>query len=107
MTNQSNNTDSETKQRYFELVLAREQFKGLRAILDSLSAEREAVCDAVQGTNSFEELVVRLGYGVTLTKQIHVQDSYSRVGPAGGIKSVLAYHDIPTQSSLPTLVNFD
>ena len=48
-----------------------------------------------------------LGYKVTVTKQIHVADCYSRVGPAGGIKAVLPYHDIPTQSSLPTLVNFD
>ena len=107
MTNLTSNTATETKQRNFELVLAREPFKGLKAILDSLSAEREALCEAVQGTNSFEELVARLGYGVTLIKQIHVQDSYSRMGPAGGIKAVLAYHDIPTQSSLPTLVNFD
>ena len=44
---------------------------------------------------------------MTLTKQIHVQDSFSRLGPAGGIKAVLPYHDIPTQRSLPTLVNFD
>jgi hypothetical protein len=29
------------------------------------------------------------------------------VGPTGGIKAVLAYHDIPTQSSFPTLVSFD
>jgi hypothetical protein len=36
-----------------------------------------------------------------------VQDCYSRIGPAGGIRLVLPYHDVPTQSSLPTLVNFD
>ena len=29
------------------------------------------------------------------------------MGPAGGIKAVLPYYDIPTQSSLPTLVHFD
>jgi len=28
-------------------------------------------------------------------------------GREGGIKAVLPYHDIPTQSSLPTVVNFD
>jgi hypothetical protein len=42
-----------------------------------------------------------------LTKQIHVQDAFSRIGSAGGIKAVLPYYDIPTQRSLPTLVNFD
>jgi hypothetical protein len=29
------------------------------------------------------------------------------MGREGGVKAVLPYHDIPTQSSLPTLVNFD
>jgi len=51
--------------------------------------------------------LAKLGYCITLTKQIHVQDAYSRVGSAGGIKAVLQYHDIPSQSSLPTLVNYD
>ncbi|HEY5915448.1 MAG TPA: hypothetical protein VJA21_33105, partial [Verrucomicrobiae bacterium] len=44
---------------------------------------------------------------LVLTRQIHVQDCYGRLGPQGGIKAVLPYYDIPTQSSLPTLVNFD
>jgi hypothetical protein len=42
-----------------------------------------------------------------LIKQIHVQDAFSRVGQVGGIRAVLPYHDTSTQSSLPTLVNFD
>lgn len=107
MTNQSANTGTETRQQNFEHVLSREPFKGLKAILDRLSRDREALCEGVTGTNSYEELLTRLGYRITLTQQIHVQDSYSRVGPAGGIKAVLPYYDIPTQSSLPTLVNFD
>jgi hypothetical protein len=61
----------------------------------------------VNGANSFEELLSRLGYRIALTRQIHVQDAYTRVGSAGGLKAVLPYHDIPTQSSLPTLVHFD
>jgi hypothetical protein len=106
MANQSANTVM-TKQQNFERVLSCEPFKGLKAILDNLSSDREALCEGVNGTNSYEELVARLGYRITFTKQIHVQDAYSRVGPGGGIKAVLSYHDIPTQSSLPTLVNFD
>ena len=54
-----------------------------------------------------EELLARLGYRITLTKQIHIADCYSRMGAAGGIKTVLPYFDIPTQSALPTLVNLD
>ena len=100
-------TNTETKVKHFENVLSREPFKGLKAILDSLSSDREKLCESVNGTKSFEELLTHLGYRLTLTRQIHVQDSYSRLGPAGGIKAVLSYHDIPTQSSLPTLVNFD
>jgi len=97
----------EARQQKFERVLAREPFKGLKAVLDSLSPDREALCEGVNGTNSYEELLARLGYRLTLTPQIHVQDAYSRVGLSGGIKTVLPYHDIPTQSSLPTLVNID
>src|SRR5207249_8620017 len=91
----------------FERVLSREPFKGLKAILDRLSPDCEALCEGVHSTNSYEELLVSLGYRITLTKQIHVQDAYSRVGSAGGIKAVLPYYDIPTQSSLPTLVHFN
>jgi hypothetical protein len=107
MANQSANTRKETKQQNFEQVLSREPFKGLKAILDCLSSNREALCEGVEGANSYEELLAKLGYRMVLTKQIHIQDCYSRLGPAGGIKDVLPYHDVPTQSSLPTLVNFD
>jgi len=97
----------ETRQQHFESVLSREPFKGLKAILDRLSPDREVLCESVNGTNSYEELLTRLGYRIALTRQIHVQDAYSRVGLAGGIKAVLPYHDIPSQSSLPTLLNYD
>ena len=75
----------------FERVLSREPFTGLKAILDSLSRDRGALCEAVSGANSYEELLAKLGYRITLTKQIHVQDAFTRVGPAGGIKAVLPY----------------
>ena len=97
----------ETTQQNFYGVLSREPFKGLKAVLDTISTDQEALREAVHGTNSYEELLGKLGYQIVITKQIHVQDSYSRVGAAGGIKAVLPYYDIPTQSSLPTLVNFD
>ena len=103
----STSTVDETKQQRFERILAREPFKGLKAIFDSLHRERAALCDGVHGTNSYEELLAKLGYRVTVIKQIHVADSYSRTGPAGGIRAVIPYFDVPTQSALPTLVNFD
>lgn len=98
---------SAEKQRHFETVLFREPFTGLKAILDKLSSDREAQFEAVEHASSYEQLIEKLGYRVTVVKQIHVQDCYARVGAAGGIKAVLPYHDIPTHSSLPTLVHFD
>jgi len=71
------------------------------------SSDRDALCDAVNVVHSYEELLSRLGYRITLTNQIHVQDCYQRVSQSGGIKAVLPYYDIPTQGSLPTLVNLD
>jgi hypothetical protein len=107
MADPTANTVVESRQQRFERLLNREPFKGLKTILDSLSRDREAVWDGVNGTNSYEELLAKLGYGVMVTKQIHVADCYSRTGPAGGIRAVLPYFDIPTQSALPTLVNYD
>src|SRR5678816_1622717 len=105
MANVANNID--TAEQRFEAILAREPFTGLKAIFDSLSADREALWTGVNSATSYEELLTKLGYRLTVTKQIHVQDCYSRVGAAGGIKAVLPYYDIPTQSSFPTLVNLD
>ncbi|HWV98557.1 MAG TPA: hypothetical protein VNZ64_02575 [Candidatus Acidoferrum sp.] len=107
MANDPGKTSSETEQQRFERILSREPFRGLKAILDKVSPGKEALWAIVDRANSYEELLARLGYKITLTKQIHVQDCYSRLGPAGGIKAVLPYHDIPTQSSFPTLINFD
>lgn len=107
MAEPSVNTVSETRQQRFERILSLEPFKGLKAILDNLSRDPATLCDGVYGTNSYEDLLAKLGYRVTMTKQIHVADCYSRTGREGGIKAVLPYYDIPTHSALPTLVNFD
>lgn len=107
MTKPQTNVGAETRLQNFERILSREPFTGLRAILEALSRDREALCEAVNSTNSYEELLAKLGYRITLTKQIHVQDAFSRMGPAGGIKAVLPYFHIPAQSALPTLVNYN
>jgi hypothetical protein len=108
MKNESVNAEMGGRQQDFERVLAREPFKGLKAILDSLSSDRQALCEAVYLTHSYEELLQKLGYRIDLTNQIHVQDCYSRVGgPNGAIRAVLPYYDIPTQSAFHTLVNRD
>lgn len=96
-----------SRQQRFERVLSQAPFEGLKAILDRIGPDREALHAAILGTNTYEQLLAKLGYKLVLTRQIHVQDSYTRIGPEGGIKAVLPYHDIPTQSSLPSLVNFD
>lgn len=105
MANSTSGGDAQ--QRHFEDVLSHAAFAGIKALLDTVARDREALCEGVLGTSSLEELLARLGYRITLVHQIHVQDAYSRLGPAGGIRAVLPYHDIPTKSSMPTLVNFD
>ena len=89
----------------FERLLGQPQFEGLKAILERLSPERQRLPELVAASDSYAELLCRLGYRLTIVQQIHVQDCYERLGAAGGIKAVLPYHDISTQSSLPTLVN--
>src|SRR5687768_4336434 len=82
-------TETETKLQKFERHLTAAPFDGLKAIFAALSADREALCTAVHTAHSYEELLSRLGYRITLVNQIHIQDCYARVGPKGGIKAVL------------------
>ena len=100
-------TDPGALKQRFESILSQAPFAGLKAILECLSADREALYAGILSADTYEKLLAKLGYKLILTRQIHVQDCYQRVGPEGGINAVLPYYDIPTQSSLPTLVNFD
>ena len=100
-------TDAGTAQTRLEHVLTQARFEGLKAILDCLSPDRQRLRTLLLEANTYEELLARLGYRLMIVRQIHVQDCYTRLGPEGGIKAVLPYHDIPTQSSLPTIVNLD
>src|SRR5678815_1888115 len=95
------------RRRACERVLALEPFTGLKTILENLSRSREKICDALSDADSFQDLLAKLGHPLTLTTQIHVQDAYTRLAPAGGVKAVLPYYDIPTHSSFPTLVNIN
>jgi len=98
---------SETEQQRFERILSREQFKSLKAILDHLGMTVPLMQAAIVTTNAYQMFLTKLGYRVILVKQIHEQDCYSRLGPAGGIRAVLPIHDMATYSTLVTLVNFD
>lgn len=101
------NTNTGSPAGAFEKLLGQSQFEGFKAILERLLPERERLPGLVAGADSYAELLSRLGYRLTIVRQIHVQDCYERVGEAGGIKAVLPYYDTSTQSSLPTLVNCD
>jgi len=107
MSNDSANPGSETGQQRFERELSRDAFQGLKAILDKLSPDRETLRKWVEAASSYEELLSKLGYKLDLTRQIHVQDCYSRLGQAGGIRAVVPYHDVPTHSAFPVLINFN
>jgi hypothetical protein len=97
----------ETKQQLFDRILSRDQFKPLKAILNELRRDGTVMHGAIVTTNSYPNFLGKLGYRVVLVPQIHEQDCYSRLGPAGGIRAVLAQHDMATYSTLVTLVNFD
>jgi hypothetical protein len=98
---------SETEPQRFERILLREQFKPLKTILDHLDMAVPVMQAAIVTTNSYLMFLAKLGYRVITVKQIHEQDCYSRLGPAGGIRAVLPLHDMATYSTLVTLVNFD
>ena len=100
------NTNAGSPADRLEQLLGQPQFEGLKAILERLSRGRD-LPSLVAAAISYAELLARLGYRLTIVRQIHVQDCYERLGAAGGIKAVLPYHDIATQTSLPTLVNCD
>ena len=107
MSRDTTSAEAETGQHRFERILAQAPLKALKAIFGHVCPDWAMLQAGVLGTDSFEELLAKLGHRLNLTTQIHVQDAYSRLGREGGIKAVLPYYDIPTQSSFPTLVNFD
>jgi hypothetical protein len=97
----------ETETQRFERILARDQFKPLKALFNGLGREILAMQGALVTTGSYRNFLDKLGYRLVVVKQIHEQDCYSRLGPAGGIRAVLPVHDIATYSTMVTLVNFD
>ena len=98
---------SETETQRFGRILARDRFKPLKAVLDTLGITIPMMQAAIITTNSYQMFLGKLGYRVILVPQIHEQDCYSRLGSAGGIRAVLPIHDLATYSTLVTLVNFD
>jgi hypothetical protein len=98
---------SETEPQRFERILSREQFKSLKAVFDHLNMAVPVMQAAIVTTNAYLMFLAKLGYRVIMVKQIHEQDCYSRLGPAGGIRAVLPVHDMATYSTLVTLVNYD
>jgi hypothetical protein len=98
---------TETEPGRFDRILARPEFKPLKAVFDHLGADSSLKNAALITTNSYQMFLHKLGYRVTVVKQIHEQDCYSRLGPAGGIRAVVPLHDTATYSTLVTLVNYD
>jgi hypothetical protein len=97
----------ETEPQRFDRILSRAEFKTLKAVLDNLDKNSAEMNPALITTNSYQMFLGKLGYRVIIEKQIHENDCYSRLGPAGGIRAVLPVHDMATYSTLVTLVNFD
>lgn len=97
----------ETEPQRFTRILLRPEFKPLKAVFDNLNVEVPLMQAAIITTNSYQMFLGKVGYRLVLVKQIHEQDCYSRLGPAGGVRAVLPVHDTATYSTMVTLVNFD
>jgi hypothetical protein len=98
---------AETEPDRFGRILTRPPFKPLKDVLDKLGVETSALIAAIITTNSYPMFLAKTGYRLEVVKQIHEQDCYSRLGPAGGIRAVLPLHDTATYSTMVTLVNYD
>ena len=97
----------ETEPQRFARILLRPAFKPLKDVLDNLGVESSALIAALITTNSYPMFLGKVGHRLEVVKQIHEQDCYSRLGPAGGIRAVLPLHDTATYSTMVTLVNYD
>src|SRR4051794_17578162 len=89
----------ETDEQRFNRILSRPQFKTLKAVLDNLHIAVPVMNGALITTNSYQMFLGKVGYRLVLVKQIHENDCYSRLGPAGGIRAVLPVHDMATYST--------
>jgi hypothetical protein len=98
---------AETEPQRFDRILSLTEFRPLKAVLEHLGVDSAGLNAALITTNSYQMFLGKLGYRVSLVKQIHEQDCYSRLGPAGGIRAVVPLHDTATYSTLVTLVNYD
>lgn len=98
---------AETEHERFSRILSRPQFKPVKDVLDKLGVEITGLFAAIVTTNAYPMFLAKLGYRVEVVKQIHEQDCYSRLGPAGGIRAVLPLHDTATYSTMVTLVNYN
>jgi hypothetical protein len=97
----------ETDTQRFERILSRSDFRPLKALFGNLHAAIMVMQEAIVTTGTYRNFLDKLGYRLVLVKQIHEQDCYARIGPAGGIRAVLPVHDIATYSTMVTLVNLD
>jgi hypothetical protein len=97
----------ETDAERFARILSRSDFKPLKALFDNLRAAVTVMHEAIVTTGTYRNFLDKLGYRLVVVKQIHEQDCYARIGPAGGIRAVLPVHDIATYSTMVTLVNLD
>ena len=98
---------AETEPNRFDRILSRAEFKPLKAVFEHLGKDSPTKVAALITTNSYQMFLGKLGYRLNVLKQIHEQDCYARLGPAGGIRAVVPLHDTATYSTMVTLVNYD
>jgi hypothetical protein len=97
----------ETEAQRFERILSRNDLKPLQDLFGNLHTTITIMQEAIVTTGTYRNFLDKIGYRLVIVKQIHEQDCYARIGPAGGIRAVLPVHDVATYSTLVTLVNLD
>jgi hypothetical protein len=98
---------AETDPNRFDRILLRAEFKPLKAVFNHLGKDSPTMVAALITTNSYQMFLGKLGYRMNVVKQIHEQDCYSRLGPAGGIRAVVPLYETASYSTLVTLLNYD
>lgn len=97
----------ETDLQRLERILARDRFRSLKPILDTVGNDRSKLVECVKRVSSYEHLLAELGYSIELRDVIDLRKNPVRVGPQHNIRAVLPWLQIETGIVHTTLVAFE
>jgi hypothetical protein len=98
---------NETPDQRFNRILSRSQFEKLNSILRNASDEGAPVREIVMSSDSYEDLLAKLGNAIVVEESVESNDYYSKGGVSGGVRAVLPLHDVWTNTTFPTVITLD